>query len=137
MFRIPHAFAAIALAAAATIGTATVPATAQERPMMQPARDAIIDYRVEGRSQNGPQNVRMYLTGGGHRTRIEPSDGRTAIIIDRPAGKTIIMMMDRRAYMERPISPTQANGFEVGRSTDQFTRKGSETIAGRRCTAAQ
>ncbi len=134
MHPIPSVFAVALVAATTVIATTLAPAFAQERPVIHPTRDAMIDYRVEGRTQNGPQTIRMYVTAGGHKTRIEPSGGRTAIIIDRPAGVTVIVMYDRRSYMERPISTTQASGFEVGRQSDQFSRKGSETIAGRRCT---
>ena len=110
---------------------AVLPAVAQERPVLQPTRDAVIDYRVEGRST---QNVRMYVTAGGNKTRIEPADGKSLILIDRLAGKTTIVLYEQHKYLERPLNANQPGGFEVGHSGGNLTKKGTETIAGRRCT---
>lgn len=132
MNSIPRVFAATAL-----LATAAVPAVAQDHPMVAPTRDVVIDYLIEGRSatNGGPQTVRMSVTAGGHKTLVEPSDGRTQIIIDRPAGRTYILMMDQRKYMERPLNQNQQGSFDIGHGNGAgMTKKGSETIAGRRCT---
>jgi hypothetical protein len=132
-----HRLLAATVLAGATLGLSP-PATAQERPNLQPTRDAMIDYRVEGRrAANGePQMLRMYISAGGRKTLIEPSDGRTQIIVDRSVGRTYILMMQQRQYMERPLNQSQPGGFEVGQTSanTSLTKKGTETIAGRRCT---
>ena len=129
-----HRFARLP-AAALALAALAAPALAQDRPQLQPTRDATIDYRLEGHNtpSGQPRTMRMFVTAGGGKTRIEPSEGRTVIILDRGASKMTIVMLDKQQYMERPMNPSQQAHFDVANGT-KFTRRGSETIAGQRCT---
>ncbi len=109
-----------------------VAAVAQDRPPMSPTRDATIDYRVEG-ANGGPRTMRMFLAAGGKLMRIEMPGQPGSMIMDRNASRMMIVMADARRYLERPLSFDQQTGFDFDRGQG-FTRKGTETIAGLRCT---
>ena len=108
------------------------PAVAQDKPPLHPTRDATIDYRMEG-GRGGPKTMRMYVTAGGTRTRMEPSEGNVAIVVDRAAGKMMIVMLDQRKFMERPVGAGMPGGFDLPGGAN-FARKGSDTVAGLSCT---
>ncbi len=106
-------------------------AQAQDRPPMAPTKDATIDYRME--STGAPRTMRMFLSAGGKLMRIETAGQPGYMIMDRNANRMFIVMADAHRYMERPLTPGQQTGFDLSHG-QSFTRKGTETIAGMRCT---
>lgn len=121
--------ASLALAALLAIPAA---ALAQDRPPLSPTRDATIDYQVEGGAGRA-RSMRMMLSDGGKLMRIEIPGQPGYMVMDRTAGRMLVVMADARRYMERPLPPGQQTGFELSRG-QHFVRKGTETIAGMRCT---
>ena len=105
---------------------------AQDRPPMSPTKDATIDYRVEG-ANGGPRSMRMFLAAGGKLMRIEMPGQPGYMIMDRNASRMLIVMADARRYMERPLTGDQQTAFDMSNGQN-FARKGTETIAGVRCT---
>jgi len=121
---------------ATALGLAVVmPAAAQDHPaVMQPSRDVMVEYHVSGvtQGQHRSDTVRMYFTDHGTKLRIEPVGQPGYSIMDRTAGRMIMVMMQQHAYMELPYDPKRVMAFEGTDTT--FTRRGADTIAGIGCT---
>ncbi len=113
----------------------TVPAVAQDHPaVMQPSRDVMVEYHVSG-APMGPQRadtIRMYFTDHGTKLRIEPVGQPAYSIVDRTAGRMLMVMASQHAYMEIPYDPRRVMAFDDKSAT--FTRLGSDTVAGIGCT---
>jgi hypothetical protein len=120
----------IALAAVLALPCA---AHAQDRPPLAPTKDATIDYRIEGGTANGVRQMRMLFSAGGRMIRINLPGQPSYMVMDRNANRILIVLTDAHRYLERPMPPGQHAPFEVPRD-QTFTRKGSETIAGLRCS---
>lgn len=117
------------------LGLATAaPAAAKDRPLLQPTSDVMVEYHVSGvaQGQHRSDTVRMYFTDHGTKLRIEPVGQSAYSIMDRTAGRMIMVMTPQRAYMEMPYDPKRVMVFESDDET--FTRVGTDTIAGIRCT---
>ena len=124
-------------ATAATAGTLclgmAVPAVAQEHPLTQPSRDVMVEYHVESK-EAGPQrprDVRMYFTDQGNKMRVEGSGQPGYAVMDRGAGRMMVVMPEQRMYMEMPLDPKRMMGFDSKDGT--FTRHGTDTVAGYTC----
>jgi hypothetical protein len=124
-----------ALAGLTAAALAASPVLAQERPVFAPTRDVTIDYTMEGKSAapNQPRTMKMSITAGGTRMRIEAQGAPGYMIMDRTAGRTVMVMDQQHAYAEMPTNPAVANTFTY---TDKmgFTRQGTDTVAGQACT---
>jgi hypothetical protein len=114
---------------------AALPVAAQEHPsVMQPSRDVMVEYHVTG-APMGPQRsdmIRMYFTDHGMKLRIEPVGQPAYSIVDRNAGRMVMVMLPQHAYMEVPYDPRRVMAFDDKSAT--FTRIGSDTVAGIGCT---
>jgi hypothetical protein len=120
---------------AAALGLATaVPAAANDHPLLQPTSDVMVEYHVSGvtQGQHRSDTVRMYFTDHGTKLRIEPVGQPAYSIMDRTAGRMIMVMTPQHAYMEMPYDPKRVMAFESADET--FTRLGNDTIAGIGCT---
>lgn len=114
---------------------AAVPAAAQDHPaMMQPSRDVVVEYHVSGvtQGQHRSDTVRMYFADHGTKMRIEPVGQPGYSIMDRTAGRMIMVMTQQHAYMEMPYDPRRVMTLDAEGTT--FTRLGTATIAGIGCT---
>ncbi len=100
---------------------------------MAPTKDATIDYTIENGGAGGPRSMRMLLASGGKLMRIEMPGQPGYMVMDRNAGRMLIIMADAHRYLERPLTPGQHTGFDMMQGQG-FSRKGTETIAGQRCT---
>jgi hypothetical protein len=120
---------------ATTLGLAmAVPAAAQDHPpMMQPSRDVMVEYHVAGvtQDQHRSDTVRMYFTDHGTKLRVEPVGQPAYSIMDRTAGRMIMVMPPEHIYVEMPYDAKQVMAF-AGTDTT-FTRRGHDTIAGIGC----
>jgi hypothetical protein len=74
----------------------------------------------------------MYFTDHGAKLRIEPVGQPAYSIMDRTAGRMIMVMTPQHAYMELPYDPKRVMAFDDRNAT--FTRLGSDTVAGIGCT---
>jgi Domain of unknown function (DUF4412) len=113
---------------------AATPVMAQEHPTLAPTRDVTIDYRLESKAAgNQPRTMKIQITAGGTRMRVEAQPAPGYMIMDRTAGRTIMVMTQQHTYADVPTSPAMANTFQL---TDKmgFTRQGTDTVAGQRCT---
>lgn len=110
------------------------PAAAEEHPLLQPTSDVMVEYHVSGvtQGQHRSDTVRMYFTDHGTKLRIEPVGQSAYSIMDRTAGRMIMVMTQQHAYMEMPYDPKRVMAFEGADET--FTRIGTDTIAGIGCT---
>ena len=101
---------------------------------MQPTRDVMVEYHVAGvtQGQQRSDTVRMYFAEHGSKLRIEPVGQPAYSIMDRTAGRMIMVMTSQHVYMELPYDPKRVMAFESKDTT--FTRLGSATIAGIGCT---
>ncbi|MCC6717952.1 MAG: DUF4412 domain-containing protein [Acetobacteraceae bacterium] len=115
-------------------------AAAQDRPAILPTRDVAITYRasgpVQGRQQQ--QDLRVAFTAGGKLMRVEGigGGGREAgayVIVDHTTQRMTMVMAQDRRFMEMPANNAFSRGFLLS-ATMKFVRRGSETVAGLKCT---
>ena len=127
---------------------AASPAPAQDRPKLHPTRDVEVEYRTTGmpRAPTAPANpdpnagaggaLTMHFTTKGNRLRIEGMNGRGYAIIDKDAGRMIMVMTERKMYIEMPRDmtgePNVLEGLESANAT--FKKIGTEVVAGLNCT---
>ena len=74
----------------------------------------------------------MHWRAGGQQARIDLPDG-TYAIADRGADQAMLVMPHQRVVMAIPLSATPVSEF-LPDSNAAFTRGGSDTVAGYRCT---
>ncbi len=120
----------IALAALAAAGTAHA---AQDHPSILPTRDVMVEYHMSGKQ--APQrmdSMKIYYTAQGQRMRIEVPGQPGYSIVDRAARRMTMVMVDEHMYMELPFDPQKVMNFDPQGAS--FTRHGSDTVAGFRCT---
>jgi hypothetical protein len=111
---------------------------AADRPTLQPTRDVVVEYHIL--SQTGappgaprPDSMKVYFSANGTRMRIEPGGQPAYIVMDRTAKRMEMIMPSQRSYMELPYDAKQVESFSAAEGST-FTRKGSNTIAGIKCT---
>ncbi len=75
-------------------------ALAQDRPVLQPMRDATIDYQVEGSGTEGPRSLRMMFAAGGQKLRIDMPGQPGFMVMDRlrPQGRPEICPQGHRDH---------------------------------------
>lgn len=114
-----------------------VRATADAPPRLQPNRDVTVTYRVLGevaRPANTPavNAIRISYTAAGARLRVEPVGQSTYMLIDRLAGRMMMVMPAQHRFMELPYDPSRDP--QIAAKDAQFTRHGHATVAGMDCT---
>ena len=118
-------------------GAAT--AAAQERPPTSPTRDVLVSYRATAPVQGAQrqQDIRVAITAGGQLMRVDgigtPAGANDYIIVDRRARRMTRVMPQDRRYMELPVGESFSRGFLLNDAM-AFTKRGTETIAGLKCT---
>lgn len=106
---------------------------AQARPVLHPARDVVVQYRVTGaHGPNQSAEVTIHYAGQGRRMRIEPAGRPSYMIVDGVADHMVMVMPDQQLYVEMPYNPQMLMNFQDKDAT--FSPQGTETIAGLRCT---
>jgi Domain of unknown function (DUF4412) len=116
--------------------TVTVPARAEDAPMIRPTRDVAVEYRSNG-PQQGPAPgpgavVTMRFSSKSGRIRIDGPRGHGYAILDPDAGQMTMVMEERHMYAERPADPGMVAMFQATNAA--FKKTGSDTIAGVACT---
>jgi hypothetical protein len=117
--------AALALAAALP----ALPALAQERPQLFPTRDVAVTYRVTGaRAQAGLPAMTISWLAAQQTMRMDMG-GMGYLVADHRAQRGFMVMEQMRMLMDIPME--QANTGLPTRG--QFSRTGSDTVAGHAC----
>jgi hypothetical protein len=119
--------AALALLASIAPGLAW----ASEHPPLIPTREATVLYRAQSARDREAVSVRVYVSG--ERLRVEPATLPGYIIVDRGAGRALMVMRQPHIYFETPAQSELVRNF-LPSERMRFTRKGSERVAGLSCT---
>jgi hypothetical protein len=147
-----HGLVAMGVLAGGVLAGGVLPVQAAESPRLRPTRDVEVEYRLIGMPQTpstglngspggGPGagmggGLTIHFTTKGNRLRVEGANGRGYAIIDRDAGRMLMVMTEKRIYMEMPrdiaSDPNVLEGLESGKAT--FRKTGSDTVAGLSCT---
>ena len=112
---------------------AAAPAAAADRPQLRPTRDVEVEYRATGvprgpnAGANAPSNdataaaLTIHFATKGNRLRVEGMNASGYAIIDKDAGRMIMVMTERRTYMEMPreiaSDPSVVEGLEATNAT--------------------
>ena len=123
--------AGMALILLVTTGAA---ATAEDRPLLQPTRAVMVEYHItnDTAAAHRVNALRIYATAQGAHLRIEPDGQPGYSILDRSSHRMTVVMVKERKYIDLPLDPDKLALLELKDGT--FTRRGTETIAGARCT---
>lgn len=111
-------------------GTAPGSARDDNRPLLAPARDVMVQYRVLGREGTG-SSLRVRFSG--EKLRVEPSAMKGYVIVDRAAGQALVVVEAQHSYVEMPGGGTIARDLLLSPKM-RFTKRGTERVAGLDCT---
>ena len=104
-------------------------ALAQERPLLAPSRDVAITYHMlSGR----PGDLHMSIQASTGLSRVQAPNQRGYGIVDRKAKLMTLVMTEQKIYLIVPIPAGQQRSPELD-PTVQFTRRGTDTVAGVAC----
>ena len=121
-----------AIAALAVLLAASAPAAAQQRPTFPPTRDVAVTYEARISGTDAPHAFVLRASAAAGRVRL---DGELPgyVLVDLKARRASIVMEQLGMMLDAPPNAglEQALVLQDGRS---FTRKGTATIAGQRCT---
>lgn len=112
-------------------------ASAEERPLIQPNRDVVVTYRVEGAAAavvpgGIPGALRLSWDAEGQRLRAEP-DGRTqAVIVDLRGRSAQVVDTLLRSALTLPVRHNDLQPLTLDGA--QLTRRGTTVVAGLGCT---
>jgi hypothetical protein len=125
-----HAILAVGL-----ICVAPCAGMAQDRPIYLPTHDVTVTYSFSagGKAAGAPDSVRVAVAAGGERARIEPEGAPGYMVIDRADKQVMMIMTAQRMFMAMPGAMDQVSDY-LPNDQMHFTRTGSETVAGYRCT---
>ena len=119
---------------AAVIATAS--ATAAEKPLSKPSQDVEVEYRASGMAQSGMTggdgSLKMYFANKGTRMRIEPPNGLGYMLMNTDGGPMTVVMPMQQIYVDMPPGPGMSPMLDAEGAT--FIRKGTDTVAGMKCT---
>ncbi len=115
------------------------PAFAQDRPPLAPTRDVTVDYVVDAIPPGMAAGVkpgtraRLEIKAGGMQVRVEPADIPGVFLLDRATGRLHMLLPQQRMMVDLPVDTAR---LQVLTLTDKmnFTRQGTDTVAGLRCT---
>lgn len=120
------------VAALAVLLAASAPATAQQRPAFPPSRDVAVTYEARVSGADAPHAFVLRASAAAGRLRL---DGELPgyVLVDLKARHASIVMQQLGMMLDAPPNAglEQAFVLQDGRN---FTRKGTATIAGVRCT---
>lgn len=129
----PSALALSLLALLAAAGTAA----AQDRPMLQPSRDVVITYRVEGAAASaipggidGP--LRLSWDAAHQRLRAEAEGRPQAVLVDLPNHTATMLDDAMRAAVALPVRERDLQPLTLAGA--RLTRRGTGNVAGMACT---
>lgn len=116
-----------ALTALALAGSAS----AAPPPTYLPTRDVSVDYRLTIRGPH-PDAVTMDYSAAAGRARIASAGQPAYAIVDRRAGRLLLVVDLFHAVVEQPFDASQGYGLRIGRDA-AFTQLGPDRVAGAAC----
>jgi hypothetical protein len=128
-----------AVAALSCLAARALPAAAQDggaRPPVHPTRDASVTYRAEG-GPEGPVQVTLSWLDAGQAMRTDMPGDAGWMVTEMRTGRAFVVNDARRMVMTLPADPAAAaaaGGTAQHSPGMRFTRAGTETILGHRCT---
>lgn len=113
-------------------------AIAQPAPVLIPARDVAVTYRLGGAAASqlpggAPDGVRLAWDAAGQRLRAEPIGRPMYALTDLPRRVADIVFAGQGTYMETRIKGGDPQTLLAGRDV-RFTRRGTEHLLGMDCT---
>ena len=116
--------------AAALIVALPLAAQAQDRPQIYPTRDVAVTYRVSGQGQGA--ELTMQWSAAQRLMRMNMPGGVGYMVADHQNQRGFMVMEAMRTIMDVPMQ--QAAGAQQAMENANFTRGGTEKIAGTDCT---
>lgn len=114
---------------------AALPAAAQERPALLPSRDVAVTYQVTAGQGQGHE-LRMAWLVAERKLRVDAAGAPGWSVIDQRAGRMLVVMDQQRTVLEMPAN-SGPGGLSIPTeppASARFTKAGSATVAGLRCT---
>jgi hypothetical protein len=114
----------------------SVPILSWARPLVLPIHDVVVEYQsrgmVPGPSGTLTTTVMVRFAGNGDRLRVDGPYGGFYALIDVDNARMIMVMPDKRIYVDQPADP---NLIALLQADDpSFQKTGAERIAGFECT---
>ena len=116
--------------AAALIVALPLAAQAQDRPQIYPTRDVAVTYRVSGQGQGA--ELTMQWSAAQRLMRMNMPGGVGYMVADHQNQRGFMVMEAMRTIMDVPMQ--QAAGVQQAMQDANFSRGGTEKIAGTDCT---
>jgi hypothetical protein len=115
---------------------AAVPTMLWARPLMLPMHDVVVEYHTRG-IVAGPQGtltstVMVRFAGNGGRLRVDGPYGGFYALIDVDGGRMIMVMPDKRIYVDQPADPYLIDLLQA--DDPSFQKVGVDRVAGLGCT---
>ena len=118
------------------LGGTTPAAAADDRPVMFPSRDVMVEYHVTNARPDSAQPregiVTVHATDAGARMRVEIAGQPGFLIVDRGRKRVLMVIEARRSYFEMPVDPDRVIGLAVNEGS--YTKRGADTVAKVHCT---
>lgn len=130
-------------ACAVLLAAVALPARADAPPRVLPAHDVAVRYRTTGAAADsipslagrgaGPvTEVQLAWDAGGRQLRAEAEGRPQYVIVNLPGHRTTVLDDGMHAALLLPMRDTDVEALTMANA--RFTRRGSETVAGERCT---
>jgi hypothetical protein len=108
----------------------SLPAWAQDRPQLTPARDVTVTYRTSGEGE--AQEMQMsWLTARGL-LRVDMPGGQGWLVTDTRGSSGFMVMEAQRTVMELPAG-RNPGAMATLRDSARYTREGADRVAGLPC----
>jgi hypothetical protein len=104
---------------------------ASAAPLYLPTRDVSVDYRLQADGPH-PDAVTMDYSAASGRARIGSPGGPAYAIVDRRAGRLLLVVDLLHAVVEQRFDPAEGYGLRIGRDAS-FTPLGADRVAGAAC----
>jgi hypothetical protein len=110
-----------------------LPAQAQDRPPLNPSRDATVTYTITGANPQGggPPIITMAYQASTQMRRMDMG-GMGYMVVDQRNNRAFMVMEAQRMIMDVPTA--QAQQMQAIPENATFARSGTATVAGHRCT---
>lgn len=124
------------LCLAVLLGLALRPALAADAPVLIPARDVAVTYRMNQPGQSGGQlrEQRMRWSAAMKRMRIDPPTPGLFVLIDYAAHRMDIVRDPERSFVEMDAPATLPGLGGTDSPAGRYARAGSDEVAGMACT---
>jgi len=119
------------LAVLAGVSALALTGAAPDRPVLVPAREASVLYRVVN-ADAPPLEVRVTTRAGGSPMRVDMPD-RTYMLVDEAARSIAVVAPDEQVVLDVPYQDGPQTHFQLN-DRMRFTRRSAATVASVRCT---